>query len=77
MYAFLSVVVIVLGALYGMHVYLNHLKASFHNKELDSLLTRMNEWDKEAVTIRTTAAEVNQKLDQVKNMVSLTKRVNG
>jgi hypothetical protein len=76
-YAFLSIVVIVVGALYAMHVYLNHVKASFHNTELDKLLERMDAWDKEAVLIRTTAAEVNDKLTQVKNMVVLTKRSGG
>lgn len=76
-YLFLSIVVIVVGSLYAMHVYLNHLKASFHNTELDKLITRMDAWDTEAVLIRTTAAEVNEKLTQVKNMVVLTKRTGG
>lgn len=74
MFAFLSVLVVVLGALYGMHVYLRYLKSSFHNTELDKLLQRMDAWDIESKEIVRFASELNEKLGQVKNMVSLSKR---
>jgi hypothetical protein len=75
LYAFLSIVVVVLGTVYGLHVWIKHLEADYHNAELDTLLTRMDTWDNERKLIVTTAEAVNADINKLKNMLAVSKRV--
>lgn len=73
-YLFLSIVAIVIGALYGLHVVVQHLQKDHINTELSTLLARMDLWDAEAAKIRTTAAEVNTNIANLKQVMALNKQ---
>lgn len=75
MYAFLSIVVVTLATVYGLHVWIKHLEAKYHNTELDTLLNRMDLWDLERNKLVTTAEAANTDINKIKTMLSVTKRV--
>lgn len=73
-YLFLSVVVIMASLTWSLYHFLKHKEKDYHNTNLDVLVKRMDSWDSEIKTMRTTAAEVNNQISTVKSMLTMSKK---